>query len=116
MAFKENAKSQAQVLLTAFQAGRKITPLEALRDFGIGRLAARVYELKQRGYDIKDETVAVGDGKHVSQYYMKGADREKAWFCATCSEAVVPSQSSVSDRYAIAACLTCRKKGVAVWR
>lgn len=116
MAFKENAKSQAQMLLTSLQAGRRITSLEALRDFGIGRLASRVYELRQRGYDIKDDTIAVGDGKHVSQYYIKGLDREKAWFCATCSEAVIPSHGSVSDRYAMAACLTCRKKGVAVWR
>lgn len=116
MVYKTNEKSQAQMLLAAFQGGRKITSLEALKDFGIGRLAARVYELKQRGYDIREKMVTVGDGKHVSQYFMQHADRPKSWFCATCSEPVVPSQTSVSDMYAMASCLTCKRKGVAVWR
>lgn len=36
-----------------------VTPLDALREVGTMRLAARVYDLRHAGHDIADETVRV---------------------------------------------------------
>lgn len=48
-------------------AGRKLTPLVALKEAGIFRLGARVYELRQKGYRIKSEIVEKR-GKRFAQY------------------------------------------------
>lgn len=40
-----------------------ITSLEAINEYGILRLASRICDLKQRGYDIKSESV-----KSVNRY------------------------------------------------
>ena len=49
-----------------------ITPMDALRDLGVMRLASRISELKKNGYDIesKPETVLNRWGKKtkVSRY------------------------------------------------
>ena len=45
-------KSQNKQLLAAFKAGQVIDSDYAKAKFGIARLAARVYDLKQQGYPI----------------------------------------------------------------
>jgi len=40
-------------ILEYLKKGNSITPLEALEKFGTIRLGARIYELRQRGYNIK---------------------------------------------------------------
>lgn len=49
-----------------------ITPLEAMRDLGIMRLASRIAELKKQGHKIKSEMVSVatrnGGRTHVARY------------------------------------------------
>ena len=53
-----------------------ITQLDAMRDLGIMRLGARVFDLKERGYNI--ETVMVwgtnrfGEPTRYARYYLKG--------------------------------------------
>jgi hypothetical protein len=42
--------TQAQEILKALQCGRRLTPLDALNDFGCFRLGARIHELKGMGY------------------------------------------------------------------
>ena len=56
-----------------------ITQLDAMRDLGIMRLGARVFDLKERGYNI--QTVMVedlnrfGEPTRYARYYLKG-DKE----------------------------------------
>ena len=50
----------------------EITPLEAMRDLGIYRLASRISDMKKRGHKIKSEMVSVatrnGGRTHVARY------------------------------------------------
>lgn len=65
-------KSQTTLILEALQNGDKLTPIEALERFGCFRLCARIWEIKAMGFDVKKETIDVGDdGKKVACYYMK---------------------------------------------
>ncbi len=63
-------KPQTIKVLRALQE-RPLTPLEALRDLGVGRLAARVQELREAGYPVVTERVAVPtrDGEAVVARY-----------------------------------------------
>ena len=49
-----------------------ITPLEAMRDLGIMRLASRIAEMKKSGLNIKSEMVSVatrnGGRTHIARY------------------------------------------------
>jgi len=47
---------------------RPITPAEALREFGCMRLAARISELKAKGYEILPEIVSE-NGKEFARYH-----------------------------------------------
>lgn len=55
------------MVLDVLQSGRKITPLEALREFGCFRLPARIYDLKQEGYKIHSKIVR---GAKYKVYWM----------------------------------------------
>jgi hypothetical protein len=50
----------------------EITPLEAMRDLGIMRLASRIAEMKKSGLNIKSEMVSVetrnGGRTHIAMY------------------------------------------------
>lgn len=52
-----------------------ITPLEALRDLGIMRLGARIFELRAEGYPIRSEMVSVknrfGGMTKIAKYSME---------------------------------------------
>jgi len=52
-------KRQTRLVLEALQRGRTLTPLEALRDLGVGRLSAHIKELRDLGYPIRTERVSV---------------------------------------------------------
>ena len=45
-------KSQKENILEYLQIGNKITPLEALYQFGSFRLSAVIFELRQEGFNI----------------------------------------------------------------
>lgn len=63
--------SQSDAILEHLKAGNSITPVDALRDFGCFRLAARIDELRQRGHDI--ETIAEKrNGKKYARYALRG--------------------------------------------
>lgn len=68
------SKTQNAKLLAALQDG-PITALEALRQLGIARAAARVFDLRQQGYDIVSREVAVknrdGVEARVAQYSLR---------------------------------------------
>lgn len=66
----EVTRTQADQILAHLKEGRGITPLDALHLYGCFRLGARVFELKQAGFDIRSQMVDVGNGKKVSRYRL----------------------------------------------
>lgn len=62
--------TQAQQILEYLEAGNTITPIEALTMFGCLRLGARVWDLREKGYDIRANIKQVGQHKHVAEYSL----------------------------------------------
>lgn len=50
-------ESQNKMILAFLQRGKWITPLKALYNLGVYRLAARIRDLKDEGHNIKSEMV-----------------------------------------------------------
>ena len=67
--------SQEQKVLGYMLEHGSITPLEAIREFGILRLAPRISNLERRGYKIKHQPVIVntrdGDTTRVMSYGLE---------------------------------------------
>ncbi|QDP53985.1 MAG: hypothetical protein GOVbin2937_62 [Prokaryotic dsDNA virus sp.] len=63
--------TQTDQILSALKAGRHITPMDALREFGCFRLGARVYDLKQAGHKIHTARVETDTGARVASYSME---------------------------------------------
>ena len=70
-------KTQETALLELLVSGRLVTTLLALLELGIGRLGARIYDLRQAGYQIQTDMVVVKTMNHgtarVAEYRI---DRE----------------------------------------
>jgi len=66
-------KSQTLQIFEYLKIGNKITPLEALNIFGCLRLGARIWNLRQKGYEIRSKKVC-RNGKFVAEYSMGGKD------------------------------------------
>lgn len=68
--------SQATQILKWLQSGKRLTPQDALREFGCFRLAARINDLRRDGYDINTErkrvTSADGTQAIVAEYWIGG--------------------------------------------
>ena len=62
--------TQADRILRCLEAGHRITALGAFMMFGCNRLAARVYDLRRAGHDIRERRVKTGGGAYVSEYYL----------------------------------------------
>ena len=63
--------TQAEAILADLQAGRAITPLDALKEHGCFRLAARINDLRNQGYNIGMVMVAGPmNNKKYAQYTM----------------------------------------------
>ncbi len=64
--------SQNKRLLIHLQKGNKVTPLTAWSTLGIYRLSARVFDLRDLGYNIKTNRVEVenahGEKFNVGEY------------------------------------------------
>ena len=60
--------SQCKTILKYLQEGNSITQIEASDKWKITRLAARVSDLKKRGYDIVSEKVGKGFGPFVKYH------------------------------------------------
>jgi len=56
--------------------GKILTPIEALNQLGIFRLAARIYDLKQAGWPITNFRLRTDNGVIVGHYYLS-ADKER---------------------------------------
>ena len=64
-------QSQSEKILAHLQAGKTLTPMDALRLFGCFRLGGRVFDLRKQGHPIKSELVEVGGGKRVARYSLE---------------------------------------------
>ena len=51
-----------------------ITQLYAFNEFGINRLASRVYELKQYGIPVQKRMCRSFSGKSYAEYYIDGSE------------------------------------------
>ena len=60
--------SQTGQILTHLKRGRTLSALNALNLFGCLRLAARIYDLRQRGHSIKGDWVQLPGGKRIVCY------------------------------------------------
>lgn len=67
---EQSATSQKAKILEHLKKGLTITPLEALKLCGCFRLSARIYDLKDDGYDIST-IIAIVNGKRVAQYKLE---------------------------------------------
>ena len=63
-------KSQEQQVLRHLLAGESLTALKALQRFGVFRLAARVFRLRQKGFPVLTHMAEMAGGKRVAVYAM----------------------------------------------
>lgn len=71
---EDESMSQARDVLLYMQENGSITQREALRKLGVGRLAARISELRAEGYNISTEMITVhtkGGKARVARYYLE---------------------------------------------
>jgi len=62
--------AQATKIILALEDGAELTALDALRKFDCFRLAARVSDLRNEGYDIRTRMVEIDSGKKIAQYFL----------------------------------------------
>jgi hypothetical protein len=67
---KPIGSKQCQQVLSHLQSGKPITALEALRLYGIFRLASRIHDLKKAGLTIQSRDIQAENGKKIAQYYL----------------------------------------------
>lgn len=69
--------SQCTKILDWLKAGKTITAIGALDEFGCNRLAARIADLRRTGHDITTTTIIVfnreGGKCRVAEYSLVGA-------------------------------------------
>lgn len=66
--------SQKENILAYLKRGKVITPLEALNLFGCMRLQARIYDIKEDGYNICKAWKELPNGKRVMSYWLSLQD------------------------------------------
>jgi hypothetical protein len=63
--------TQETQILNHLKTGGKLTPIDALNNFGCFRLAAVVHSLKKKGHDIHSAKISnPSNGKTYAQYSM----------------------------------------------
>lgn len=71
---KGNNMNQTARVLQYLEDGKKLTCLNAFNELGITQVAARIFELKELGYDIRKKMITVTnryDEKcSVAEYYI----------------------------------------------
>lgn len=67
---EQTSNSQRAQIQKYMENGHRITQLEALNLFGCMRLATRVFEMRERGIDVRTDMITVPSGKRVAQYYI----------------------------------------------
>lgn len=62
-------KTQKQKVLSHLKRGWRITQTDAFHKYGCWRLASRINELRDEGFDIRTQIIE-RDGKKFAQYKM----------------------------------------------
>ncbi len=70
-----NHSSQCLQILSHLQKGNGITHAQAFNKFRISRLAARIYDLKQKGHPIVMHWVR-GNESRYGMYILKSGERK----------------------------------------
>ena len=66
----KNKTSQNDRILKHLKSGKTISPLEAMGVFGVYRLAARIFELRQDGHEIVKKIKDDGQGRTYAEYSL----------------------------------------------
>ena len=66
---ESSSNSQNEQIKKFLENGGKITSLEALNQFNCLRLSGRIYDLRERGMEIRKETV-IRNGKRIAEYSL----------------------------------------------
>ena len=61
--------TQNDLILASLKRGTRLTPIDALRDFGCFRLAARICDLRAEGHHIEQRKLHK-NGKYFAVYWM----------------------------------------------
>lgn len=69
-------ESQLKSILAELLTGCKITALESLERHKCNRLSARIFELKQQGFNVQSEMIKVGK-KRVARYFIPQEPKPK---------------------------------------
>ena len=62
--------SQSKLILAHLKTGATLNPLQALAKFGCYRLGARIYDLRQAGYNITTERREAPNGAIFAVYRL----------------------------------------------
>jgi hypothetical protein len=78
MEIKKNKKTHYDRILAHLQAKGYITSWQAIREYGITRLSAVIFDLRRDGHNIESQTVCkknrYGDKIHYAKYVLKKND------------------------------------------
>jgi hypothetical protein len=69
------SKSQKQILLDHMLAGKSITPMKAMMVYGIGRLSARIRDLREEGHNVVTTIRTDERGHDYAEYRIQVRDR-----------------------------------------
>jgi hypothetical protein len=64
------APTQTDQVLSYMRLWGSVTPLQAMHDIGCMRLAARIKDLRDRGYRIETRTIESKNGKRYASYRL----------------------------------------------
>lgn len=64
------SKSQCRQIAEYLKKGYSITSLEALKLFGCMRLASRIWDLREQGYNIGKKIITTPTNKRVCEYFL----------------------------------------------
>lgn len=67
---EQSSQSQCKQIARYLENGGHLTQMDALKMFGCFRLASRIHDLRNRGYDVKKRTVVTDTDKRVCEYYL----------------------------------------------
>lgn len=77
----EQKARQIDMILDYIDRFGSITPLDAMRDLGVMRLASRITDLKRLGFPIVSKTEAVenryGKKTYIKRYYIQEGGRHE---------------------------------------
>ena len=63
--------SQEKQILSHMKKHGSITALQSLKHYGCMRLAARIYDLKSKGFKVETQKWRTKSGKDVARYWLR---------------------------------------------